>query len=50
MNVIKVTTKDYENISNWILGENEPNSNPNKANFKVFIISPVVKNERIEYI
>jgi len=28
MNVNKVLTKDYENISNWTLGENEPNTNP----------------------
>jgi hypothetical protein len=34
MNVYKVITKDYENISNWILGENEPNTNPIKANTK----------------
>ncbi len=27
---IKMT---YENNSNWTLGENKPNSNPNKANF-----------------
>ena len=32
MNVNKVLTKDYENKSNWTLGENKPNSNPNKAN------------------
>ncbi len=32
MNVTKVLTKDYENKSNWTLGENEPNSKPNKAN------------------
>jgi hypothetical protein len=24
----------YENKSNWTLGENKPNSNPNKANFR----------------
>jgi len=34
MNVNKVLTKDYENISNWTLGENKPNTNPIKANFK----------------
>jgi len=28
MNVNKVLTKDYENISNWKLGENKPNTNP----------------------
>jgi len=28
MNVNKVLTKDYENKSNWTLGENKPNSNP----------------------
>ncbi len=41
MNVNKVLTRDYENKPNWTLGENEPktnpikaNSNPNKANFR----------------
>jgi len=32
MNVNSYNTKAYENISNWILGENKPNSNPIKAN------------------
>ncbi len=32
MNVSSVYTKDYENIANWTLGENEPNTNPIKAN------------------
>ncbi len=32
MNVNKVLTKDYENKSNWTLGENEPKTNPIKAN------------------
>ncbi len=27
-------TMDYENTSNWILGENKPNSNPIKPNLK----------------
>ena len=27
-------TKDYENLSNWTLGENKPNSNPIKPNFQ----------------
>ncbi len=27
-------TKDYENISNWTLGQNKPNSNPIKTNFR----------------
>ena len=25
---------DYENISDWTLGENKPNSNPIKPNFR----------------
>jgi len=25
---------DYENISDWTLGQNKPNSNPIKPNFK----------------
>ena len=32
MNVNKVLTKAYENIANWTLGENEPKTNPIKAN------------------
>ncbi len=32
MNVTSLITVDYENISNWTLGENKPNSNPNKPN------------------
>jgi hypothetical protein len=34
MNVNPYNTRDYENKSNWTPGENKPNSNPNKANFK----------------
>jgi len=34
MNVIIFSTKAYENLSNWTLGENKPNSNPIKANFR----------------
>ncbi len=34
MNVNLYNTTDYENKSNWTPGENKPNSNPNKANFK----------------
>ncbi len=34
MNVNKVLTKDYEKNSNWTLGENEPKTNPIKANSK----------------
>jgi len=33
MNVNLYNTTDYENKSNWTLGENEPNTNPIKANF-----------------
>ena len=36
MNVNKVLTKDYDNISNWTLGENEPKTNPIKANQSQF--------------
>jgi len=31
MNVSPYNTTYYENISNWTLGENKPNSNPIKA-------------------
>jgi len=34
MNVTSIITTDYENKSNWTLGENKPNSNPIKANFR----------------
>ncbi len=30
MNVSSILTKDYENIANWTLVENKPNSNPIK--------------------
>ena len=33
MNVNPYNTTDYENISDWTLGENKPNSKPIKANF-----------------
>jgi hypothetical protein len=32
MNVRSLITVDYENIANWKLGENKPNSKPIKAN------------------
>jgi len=34
MNVKSYNTTDYENKSNWTLGENKPNSNPIKANLR----------------
>jgi len=34
MNVNKVLTKDYENIANWTLGENEPKTNPIQSQTK----------------
>ncbi len=34
MNLTSLITVDYENIANWTLGENKPNSNPIKANFQ----------------
>ncbi len=34
MNVSSVLTTDYENKSNWTLGQNKPNSNPIKPNLK----------------
>jgi hypothetical protein len=34
MNVNKVLTKDYENKTNWTLGENEPKTNPIQSQFK----------------
>jgi len=32
MNVNLYNTTDYENKSNWTLGQNKPNSNPIKPN------------------
>jgi len=32
MNVNPYNTTHYENISNWTLGQNKPNSNPIKPN------------------
>ena len=32
MNVSSFSQKDYVNISDWTLGENKPNTNPNKPN------------------
>ncbi len=34
MNVNTYNTTDYENICNWTLGENKPNSNPIKPNLR----------------
>ncbi len=34
MNVNTYNTKNYENKRNWTIGQNKPNSNPNKANLR----------------
>jgi len=34
MNVSIFSTKDYENKSNWTIGQSKPNSNPIKANLR----------------
>ncbi len=34
MNVNLCDIKDYENISDWTIGQSKPNSNPIKPNFK----------------
>ena len=34
MNVNLYNTTDYENISDWTLGENKPNSKPIQSQFK----------------
>ncbi len=49
MNVYPYNTTDYENKSNWTLGENKPNSNPIKPNFqkaKMNISSIITKDYR----
>jgi hypothetical protein len=43
MNVNKVLTKDYENKPNWTPGENEPKTNPIKANRR-----PLAGNPKLE--
>ncbi len=34
MNVNTYNTKDYENISDWTIGQSKPNSNPIKPNLR----------------
>jgi hypothetical protein len=34
MNVSRYNTTDYENISDWTIGQSKPNSNPIKPNFQ----------------
>ncbi len=34
MNLNLYITTDYENLNDWTIGENKPNSNPIKANFQ----------------
>jgi len=34
MNVSIFSTKDYENKSNWTLGQSKPNSKPIKPNYR----------------
>ncbi len=34
MNVNSLITMNYENISNWTIGQNKPNSNPIKPNLQ----------------
>jgi len=38
MNVNLYNTTDYENIANWTLGQNKPNSNPIKPNSCGFLL------------
>jgi len=52
MNVKSYNTMDYENISDWTLGENKPNSNPNKPNLRkakmnvnLYVIEDYRKND-----
>ncbi len=43
MNVNTVITKDYENKSNWKLGENKANTKPIKANTNPILEKPKMK-------
>ena len=44
MNVSNVLTKDYENKSNWTLGENKPNTNPISEKPKINVSSILTKD------
>jgi len=49
MNLKSYNTKDYENIANWTIGQNKPNSNPIKPNFrkaKMNVTSLITKDYR----
>ncbi len=49
MNVSFFYTKNYENISDWTIGQIKPNSNPIKANFqkaKMNVNSLITKDYR----
>ena len=49
MNVNSLLAMEYENISDWTLGENKPNSNPIKPNFqkaKMNVNSLITKDYR----
>ena len=41
MNVNSVITRNYENKSNWTLGENKPNSNPTCSELVEPISNPI---------
>jgi hypothetical protein len=43
MNVTIFSTTDYENKSNWTLGENKPNSNPIKPK-----TNPICRKDKID--
>jgi len=51
MNVNIYNTTDYENKHNWTLGENKPNSNPNKPNLKraKMNINSLITKDYIKY-
>ncbi len=46
MNVSIFSQKDYENKSNWTLGQNKPNSNPISSKAKMNINSLITKDYR----
>jgi len=48
MNVTSIITKDYENISNWTLGENKPNTNPIKPNSNPISPPPATKQTQFK--
>ena len=46
MNANVFSTMDYENIANWTLGQNKPNSNPISSKAKMNVSSLITRDYR----